>query len=743
MIRNSLQSCASILVGVFFLYSAAALADDQVSGSLDVGAAAFLGNEPDSAKFEEYRDVPDGVLGDAKIKYRGDNGYHAGLDAKQILKEDQQTTLDGGKYGAFSLELDYNQIPHDYANEAVSWYSGVGSDRLRMSNDLQNRLQNSASLVDVADALNSAPTFLTNVDSDRKRSRATLKVDQYDPFNLLLEIKRDEQDGTRPIGAGFGFSNAVEILEPRDFRTTEYRLNTEYASKKLYASIGYYGSMFENKTDTLRWDNPFTTQDSNFNPATGQMDLAPDNSAHNVFLNGAIRQLPLDSQLTLQGAWGWLRQDDDLEPYTVNTAINPLSSPGVPFEAANRSSLPVLSADRSVNPSLYNTVLTSSPLSFMDAKAKYRYYRWDNDSSQISFPGFVGFDSSWQPEQITTDPLSYTKQTTGLDIDFDVYRANKLGLGYTFEHMDREHREVNKTNDNTIKASWNNKRLEWMTVRAGYEHAQRRIDGNYDPVAPYDGIQPISQLPFLRKYDEANRDRDKVELLTTISPLDAVEVTGSISYGKSDYSDSPFGLQDDTFGVYSLDADYTVDERTKIYAFYSFERHESNQLNRGWSLGGPGDPYGRGVQSSSNWSAELTDNVHTVGGGLEYALLPEKLLLKVTYTLSAANGKASFASPVGTSANDANPFVPEAFDDVDDTIINTLNPQLIVLLQKNLTFAVGYLWEKYDVGDYNKKGFANVPQTSNGSYNGALLMGTLPIVDYEVNWVYAKFTWSF
>jgi hypothetical protein len=59
-----------------------------------------------------------------------------------------------------------------------------------------------------------------------------------------------------------------------------------------------------------------------------------------------------------------------------------------------------------------------------------------------------------------------------------------------------------------------------------------------------------------------------------------------------------------------------------------------------------------------------------------------------------------------------------------------------------LSIVVGYMWEKYDIKDFETFGFVYIPTLATGAYNGSLLMGTLP-KDYDANLLYTKLTYTF
>jgi MtrB/PioB family decaheme-associated outer membrane protein len=718
--------------------------EETISGTLGLGGETFFSGRRDSAKFDEYRDTPQGLFGGGQVAYQNKNGYYFDLQGEILSSDDQRATLESGQYSSWKAELEHNRMPHNYAFGAKSLYSGAGSEDLHMSEALRSQLQNSSgSLTDVTNILNNELTSASEIDlgTTIQKDSARLSLMKWDPFNVTAEVKRATQKGTRPLGGSFGFSNAVEIIEPRDYQTMEYKLLGEYATSDLYFSAAYYASVFDNGKDVVRFDNPFRLTDSVGAPAQGLTDLAPDNYFQNVAVNGAVRNLPWKSDITSALSFGFMRQNDSLVPYTINSAIN--QSAGAPFDASQPSSLPH-SADQSVNTALWDIKWTAEPACFLDTKAFYRYYLRDNQSGTYAFPGYVSFDSGWQPGTIHTQPIGYDRHTAGADAGFEVYDKTRLGVDYKFDRMNRDYREVSTLDDNAFELSLDNKSWEYLNLRTAWEHSFRNISGHYDPTVPYDGESPNAQLPFLRKYDEADRVRDAVNFLASVFPAEGLDVTASFLMGVNNYDHSDFGLTDDTQFVYSLDVAYELTKTVQVYTFYSFEQHNAKQKDRQWQPGGAGDPYltDTTTASMSNWNAKLVDEANTVGAGFDYQILPKILLFKTAYTLSYSTGHADFSSPIAREG-DANSFNPKNYNSVDDVMIHTLSPQLVWTIRKNMDLTLGYLWEYFHASDFAKTGFANVVADTSGAYNGGLLMGTLPVTNYNVNLAFARFDYRF
>lgn len=744
-----------------------------VSGEIGVIARSVDGAR-ESAKFEEYRDIPEGLAGDARLHYSTEGGYFLDLRADGIAQDDQFLGVQGGKYGKYKIELIYDKIPHRFVYDARTLYTGVGTGDLVISNAIKTNLQNSTSTTDVANRVRDFLTSASTVDLQliRKTGKGNFELMAFDPFNFRLELSRENRTGTRPFSGTFGFGNSINLPEPIDYDTTQLRLIGEYARNPWYVNATYYLSVFENHIGTLRFDNPFRITDSTAanaytlsfqgGPSKGLIDLYPNNTFHNVSLSAAYKALPLKSTISATASWGWMRQDDDLVPYTTNTAMSAGAVSGVPgvpvpFNAFDIGTLPARKFDGKVNTSLYHLLLTSRPLNFMNVKARYRYYSYENKSELISFPGHNRMDAVWEPEHENNIPTSYTKQTAAADLGFDIFKGTRFTLGYAYENTDRTNREGQKQDDNTIKGTLDTKPLAWLDLRASYEKSWRTVNYNFRipfvathlsaPEEAEEFIQagtPVPQLPFLRKFDQTDRKRDRVQLLATVSPLDSLTLSGSFIYSKDDFNESPFGLRENDYYAYSLEADYALWQRVNLFALYSYEVYKSKGRARQWTPGAIGDPFGSepGLSSNSNWDFEPQDRVHTLRGGFSVAVIPKKLDFKLVYTYVKADGKVSFSSPLGTTANDNNPFLPLNFDEVDNSILQNLEGAVRYNIYKGLSITLGYMWERLKVEDFNLRGFTHVPVTPAGVYQAALLMAP-PASGYNVHVIYSRLAYSF
>ena len=66
----------------------------------------------------------------------------------------------------------------------------------------------------------------------------------------------------------------------------------------------------------------------------------------------------------------------------------------------------------------------------------------------------------------------------------------------------------------------------------------------------------IGEQPALRHYDIANRTRNRFTGQIDVTPNEAWIFSTSLGFGRDDYDDSYFGLQESSFRVFTLGADF-------------------------------------------------------------------------------------------------------------------------------------------------------------------------------------------
>ena len=725
-----------------------------------------------SSKFEEFRDLKDGVNAGIEAHARKEDAY---LDVvgRHLGLADQDLTVEGGRAGAVALKLSYDETPHNYAFGARSLYSGVGTASLTISDRIQADLQNSSS---PPDALRKLADYVAGSGQDvdlglqRKKEGGEVTVLSLYPVTVRAQASNESRKGVRPFSESFGFSNFVEVPWPVDYDTTDARLSAEYArpESRLQATVGYRLSRFNDHNYAFRFDNPFRVTDSTdpllglpafassyqAGPASGQAALYPSNSSHSFDGTMVVSRLPHGTSISALFSASFLRQDEPLLPFTTNSAVvagafsNPAFEGGgtTPFDMTDPANLPARSAKAAINTQNVQIRVSTKPAPDLSLTAQYRFYNLDNHSGPFQVAGVVREDAEWRvPGDPSASygplPIAYDKHTASLTAAWDVNDKTRLGASYTFERMNRTFREVAWMNDHRLKASLDVNPYSWLELRASYEYIRRST-------APYlhsqaelaHGETTSGVLPYLRKFDEAAKRTNQGQAIVTVTPNDRLTLSGSAQYGKDDYLLSAAGLQLARRDEYGVDLSYLLTDRLTVYAAYTFEKFRYDMAGRQWVPGGISDPYvsETGLASNSNWTAEPRDRYDTVGLGGDAQLVPKLLRVNLSYSFSRSRGRVGLSSPLGTPANDMNPFVPTPFNNVDNIDFQNLNADLEWTLGKHTSLAAGYVFEKYRIDDYNYTSFTYTPANLVGLPTSGLLMGGMLPWPYHTNVAYLR-----
>jgi MtrB/PioB family decaheme-associated outer membrane protein len=678
--------------------SAAETAWGNLSGEASVIGRPLKSGDDDSSKFTEYREF-NLVTGEWDLKYEKENEYRIQTDAKNVGQDDQYYNLNVNRYGKFKAGISYDKIPHRFGFDARTLYSGVGSGTLTIPDALQSAIEGGLPIETAFNdnAVSGDPEF------DRRKAELNFDWLAKDPFSFRAEFSYENQDGTRPLFGQFGSDfTTVELFEPIDNDTYEMKLIAEYAKLPFFLNATYHYSKFKNNENTLTFDNPFRATDAILGSSRGRIDLAPDNQYHNASISGSYTDLPLKGRISGTAAWGWMRQDDDLIPYTINSAF---ATPALPDD----------SADVDVKTYLYNVLLAARPTNKMHVKGRFRYYEYDNNTQEINFPGFVFSDDFFDATPIANQPTSYKKMRAKADLGYNVWKRSRLNLGYTYNRTKQTNREVDTIQDHILSGSIDATPAAWLGLRASYERTERDISSYDFDVYLAEGLD-LEQLPGLRKYDQADVSRDRVQFLANVFPVEPLAFSGSFIYGRDNFDKSDFGLTDDKHYILSLDADYALTDHLHLNAFYSYEKYENKQRGFGEFNGGP----------DTTWDAEGQDVINTAGGGIKLAVIPDRLDFDISYSYSDVDGEINFDIPGGGVVD---------WDTVDETQLHILDSKFRYRIWKGYYFTLGYLYEKFEFNDFNTEGFTNTP-------TDAILAGTLP-EDYTAHIGYMKLTYKF
>jgi MtrB/PioB family decaheme-associated outer membrane protein len=722
--------------------------DFELTG-LDIeGGYRDIDGHRSSAKFQEYRVLEESpFLDHLRLSLESkDKRHYIDFTAIDSFKQDQSYLFRAGQYGGYELEVFWDQVPHLLSTTGRTLFSTTHEDstaRLTLPPGVASSVQ-AATPATRASVL---AGFLTNaapVDLSFLTSKAGFRVKYSlsESLNMGVRYTFTQKDGTIPFGAGFGSpgGNVVELPTPLFQRTHQVEAKTEYARPGWNVGLGYAASIFDQGIENIVFDNPLSATSSSTASARGRTTMDPSNHAHNVFLSGGV-SLPLRTRIAGKFSYGWRFQNQNFVSHTINPALA-----ADPTLALSRRDL-----DGDIRTALVTINATSRPLAALPLtlSSGYRFYDFDNRSQEIEFPVHTVRDTSLTVDTRVNAPYSYTKHNAHLDAGYSLFRDLHVKLGYEWERWDRDPkvREVPTSNEHFLKTSLDYSPLEWLLLRAAYRRSWRDIS-NYNTQAHQShvvqeieggefGLNLQGQSPLLRKFDEADRTRDRVEILASITPFETLNFTTTYSLLRDDFDQSSLGLQESWGWSLGGDVTYSPFSWLSVFVNYMREEFKYDQLSRsrpvisnvstatppaaGCAFTNPAAAVSNVVCDFSdfNWRSLNRDKVDTYGVGADVNLIPKRLNFRLTYSFSDADTVINSFNPVTpTSGTGAQQTSAKAVRyPLSNTNLHTLIAALRLNLTGNWSLKGEYRFEQFREKEWatdaiGQSGLRNLPPTT-------------------------------
>ena len=698
----------AILHSLIFLGARCASAQWEV-GNYTLTGEAEVGGLPRSfsgqkSKFEEYREVPESVVvPEIKLNIESKkNDYYLNFDAVNVGRDDQGYRLRVGRYGLLDVEFEWDQIPHIFNkdNARTPFRSNDGTFNLSSKPSAAGDCPSDGTVSGWAN------TCARGIDLGLLHGFARVKL-RYTPtpgWTFGARYTSQNVNGDRAFGTTInGFNNIVELAEPIDYQVHNVELGGEYATERWSIGLKYNGSLFHNNTSTLVWDNPFAPGlgggcvDAAVPTCRGRLDLYPSNQAHTITLNGTAN-LPFKTHVFSTFSYGWRLQDDHFLPFTINSAIGPLSPGGA--LPSTRAALLRESLDGDVRPTLINVTAINRYVDRLDLKAYYRYYDYDNRSKRLFLPdGYINTDSggaSAANEDLRSFPYAYSKQNMGMEAGYDFTRWLNGKFSYGFERMHRERREVLNSDEHSFGPTVDIKPNSWLLFRAGYKLSLREAHG-YDAgraTVYQTGLTAEEirgdRLAALRKIDEAARTRNRVSLFGQINALENLTFHGGFEFIGDDYPRTDIGIQKDTNYSPSVGFIYAPLSWASFFGDYNWERFDwkMRAMQRDDTAQTPANSPDR------VWNSRGTDRIHTFSLGTDLKLIENLLGLRVQYGFSYGESlvHASGSTCGGCTRATDYPSITNRWHE--------LLARFTYALHKNVDLKFGYYFNRYSSKDF-------------------------------------------
>ena len=626
-------------------------------------------------KFADYRGLDDDgayVEAGGFSRYLNDQGYYFDFYGRDLGLRSRELEMRGGKQGFYQLRASYNEIPRYLGHDTVTPYTGVGTDTLVLPEAWQTQ-----------------PLAPATLESKRKTIGAGFTVKIASSWKFQADFERQKKKGTQSFGGGVLINSAALFPAPIDYTTKQFNMGLEYTADRGQLRLEFIGSKFNNDNNSVTWDNPIAI---GFGDEISRSALAPDNKYHQLSLAGAFRISPR-FRLSGKAAFGKIKQNDAFLPYTINPTYSDLALP--------RDSL-----DGKVDTSMFNLsgrayVRLADRL---DLTAQYKSNKRDNKTP-------VDFYTPVLEELFPSDPRSnrpygYDRKLGKIELRYRPTYKLRLNAGFMRTKQERTYQEVRKTDENTFWGEVQFTAWAWLDTRLKYDYQDRDgtesiQQGNYDR----------AENPLMRKFNMADRKRNRATIEFDLSPIDRLGINLSYYTTQDDYKASVIGLTESEVRSLNLDINYALNKHTNFYGFITGDRIESEMS-------------GADVVDATPWNAFTKDKILTWGLGVS-GQINDKITYGLDYVASDSNGDILTDSGTGEA-----PFP------VLKTNLKNLRVYMQYQFNKRWGLGLDAYREDYDTSDWTVDGVGPF------DINGVLTMGdTSP--DYSVNVVRLMATLNF
>lgn len=667
-------------------------------GILQVGALATSGDDH-NALWNRYADWDSGlILGLLDYTWqRPADGTYANVRASRISEDDQYYQAVFGRAGSYKVQAFLRDMPNILSHNAKSLWNGVGSNALT----LPAGLTPAASTPDqVAAVLAATPERRLSV----KRSKQGLGFNMFlaPQWTVFADLSDEQRKGARPYGGPFFFNfpfpgngGILETPKPIDDHTLNLNAGLRYAGRTWRMDLTYSGSFYRDRYSRYTYQMPFAMwaviPGSAAAPlTTGQMAMEPDNDYHN-FKAAFTRKLPLNGELSITASGGRMRQNDALIApidcqgvFGIGLGGNLQLGPANPFlfdcsQWNTPAALSRRSADMSIDTTLVDARISLQPATAWSLRGGLRFNRDDyrngylawnpltgdygyvaeNGSQGSIVPGEAGIFHPIRAADVITHvrSLPLDLQTIDADVgaDWRIDGSNTLGATLAFNRFEPTNRERQRVDDTSLKLTWINRSLDWLTLRVNYSWKDSNGDRyNYDPYhfiysvhldgfEPPPGGVPSHTVEAMRKYDLPNRTLNKLDVMATFMPRDDMTISASLRGDWNSY-DAAIGRQQYNTHSATLQWEWQPASTTHVSLYGAWDRSRLRMSNVQDQQNGAGvDPHlgGPNYALSGQWWLHDSQRNTYAGATLDHRI--RRVRLDASWNFINARGRDSYS----------------------------------------------------------------------------------------------------
>lgn len=708
--RHALHTVAGLLVSAAWTLSASA--ETKIAQEIEVGLQSVDLNNPE-AKFQEYKDVPQGLFIESYTLDVDAPKYDLSLDAKSITEEDRSATLSYDRGGKLWLNAGWDQTPHRWSETSRTLFHETDPGVYELPDEIQDFFQTNTGDVNW---WNNIDGYLDDAHEEKlasRRDKASLGLGGMisDGLSLKVNFSHEKKSGRQLTPVALGRNFALEIARELDETVYDSGVALGYATKGMDLGLSYGLNVYENDTDSLTWDNFKRTTDqvgssqTGTGSAQGRAAMTPDNLAHMARLTAGL-DLPGKTRFNADINYTRMEQNEKILPYSINTAFTTAAG----FDASNPANLPSERAETNQTLWVQDYRVANRASRFLSVGLKARWEQLGNHSKEMTFDGHTTLDQSWSTPDESTHRFTYQKNTLGGYVDANIMKGLIAGVDYDHETINRTHREYRKTEESTVVGRVNYSPNSWFNFRQKVTWANRDAKG-FEVSDFMSSTSTFSENPGLRRYDIAARVRkgEDLEIQFMKGPF---SIGWNSAYIHDEYKpgegnlynplvaisasnqNKQYGLLENKVANSGIDLGLELADNIGIFASYQYslvrgiQRQNQNNVS----------PYSVAQDTNEDYTVETKERYNTFGFGLD-TRITEKVNMSLGYDLAHSLGTIDYTS-LGTTIGDKQ-SVPETVSSKQDYKIRGEYKAT-----KTLSLSLGYLFELYNVKDFAQD---NVP----------------------------------
>jgi Putative outer membrane beta-barrel porin, MtrB/PioB len=764
-----------------------ALGDWEHYGVLELGYVN-TGNDR-FASYNRYSDwKANQAVGSLDLHFeRPSDGTYAEVRGSRIDDDDQYYQAVYGQAGAYKVQAFIRDMPNILSTDAKPIWNGVGSNNLTLPRSLTPGESTSAQVAAV-----SAATPVQTLGVNRKKEGLDLSTYLTPHWTAYLDVTHERRGGDRPYGgsfgedwpgAAFGGTGAIlETVEPIDDATINLNTGARYVGGLWRADFGYSGSYYRDEYTSYSFQQPFfipsTAAAGQIAPplAVGQMSTPPNNDYHN--LHGTLTRLtPMNGEVSFTVSEVLMNQRDTLIPPTNcqgylgygtpspgSTQLGPQNvGPQNPnLTPCSQWNTPAALSQSSADVNMHNTLaemtLVLRPRSDLDINGGLKFYRQDYLNNYVSFNpsngnyGYIAENGAWLheygyplaflsstfPPNATAVPddrvlpyqLSMDKTTVYGGATWKFSERDRLGLVYTYDDYRPESRERDHVDDNTIKLTWMDKTLQWLTFRANYtfllQTGSLYSNDVYDyaflaAVPGFSQAYPNYQVPpdtvsQLRVYDIANRSENKVDLMATIAPRDDLTISASF---RGDWNTYPAQLGRQGYNTHAaqISTDWVPSADDSFSAYVGYDDSTLHQAAVASTLNQPcanlGCPY---YPTSNQWWS--TEGERDYSAGLTARHRIDRTTFDLAWSYIYSRGTIDYSAASAGAFEYSNEFTGTGTGSFPAMTyrVNSVTAGATIQLSERASLRIYDKYERGSIADWQYNGFSQGLTVGNTLY---------------------------